>query len=390
MLPFLLPLLGSILGPSIFTGMPGFLAAGLGSGIGSLVATRDPEQALLSAFMGGAGSGLGSLFSGTSSAAAQVGSEVAKEGAKKAAETAVQETLKNAAREASVSKVLQAGSAIPSASAPPIGAATREMLEQAANNALKKKPVPLGGSGRLGGLLQSGVDFAREHPLQTGLIALGGLGGLTQQPSGFGGGGQSEPVPEHRGQAGPQYGYSRMIGGNMTPEEYRSYGQSGGPHPSEFAFFGPNTSWETSGGWEPTLIYPEDSGGSGGTGGSGGQGDLPFLLQRMSDEERARRRARGFRKGGPVKGRKPTYRKGGPVAAAAARKKRPVRGPGGIDNVQAVVQETGEPVKLTSGEYVMSKPAVKGAGGTRAMDALHKRLVKLGNGQRNRTAAAVH
>jgi len=216
----------------------------------------------MSALTGGLGSavsgGIGGLLHGGADAAAKAATAGVPGAAASAAGKALSPELL-----AKMTKVPGLSLPIPSSTGLnvpineglPLGAANGQMLpigpepdwlspalNPVAATAAKAAPSMMGNIG----------GYIAAHPLTSAAIAAGAVGGLTQgkskkKPA-------DEPVPEHfPGGPGPQYGYSTMTSGNMSPQDYLTYGQSGGTHPSEFQFFGPNTTWETSGGWKPIL-----------------------------------------------------------------------------------------------------------------------------------------
>lgn len=416
-LPILLPMMGSMLAPSMFgalgmSAVPAWLAAGVGSGLGTLAATRDPEQALLSALTAGAGAGLGAVATGAAGAAGGAGGAassagtagavkgaadvVLQKGVQEAAvKAATQATTQQAAQQAATKAVLSnmakvagpgvvkpvvtptVGAAV-SPKAPRVDAGHMQALSKSKPvgmglGALATKPTTVTPAATGAGAAGEGGMFGGMDMNQLAMMAMMGMGG---------GGGYYDNSPKEQdysrtpytyGASGPVYGVSHMptIGepGSMTLEDYLNYGQSGGSHPSERDFFAGSEDWETS---APIPIQ----GGAPTGGGSSGQGGWNPREQTFGEYLRERGE-KGYAKGGRVKGpgSKGRYIKGGPP---------------GRDMIQGVVDGK-LPVRLDSGEYVFSKRAVRAAGGPKAMDRIHNRLKDMadGRGKRGRKRASV-
>lgn len=318
MLPFLAPLLGQILGPTLFgslgLNLAPWMASGLGAGLGSLVATRDPQQALMSGLLtGGLGALSGGLFShGADAVSAANPTGVGVDAGKAAA--------------------MAGNPSIMAPSMPNTMPQLGEILQGKEHMAVNAAPRDSGGG--LGSIL----GWAREHPMMAaGALALPMF--MRNEPE------YEEPeptdIPENfpegpgpgNGYGGP---YAPQVPGGMTTEDYLRYGRPSAPtYSGEWQFF-PDNELQAPPAAPSSSAAPDDN---------------------NEDQERWRRilgsmPGFGFAHGGRIVG------PGGPTE----------------DLVQAM-GPAGEPIRLSAGEYIMPAAAVQNAGGPDAMDQLRARLL---------------
>lgn len=338
MIQLLAPLLGSMLGPTLASSMglslSPLLASSLGSGIASLASGRDPKDALLSGLMTG---GLGALTGGLGGGGADAGANVAG--------------IPGGAKD-----LVAPMTGVPGAD--PAALATFGIPEPMTSMELPAdKIISDGNLARQGGGMNgmNGIlNWAREHPMMTaGALA---LPALLPNPAEFGEE-ESEDIPENFPTGpGPRAGYDRnqpVTGQEIDDDYWLRYGRPSaedlpGGFSGEWQFFPENE-----------LQAPPAPGGDGGEGGGGGGYGSRFggmvpdrwreILRRLAGE------GQGYAEGGLVFG--------------------PGDGSGVDDMVQAIGPGN-EPIRLSSGEYVMPARAVQNAGGPEAMDKLRARLLK--------------
>lgn len=353
MLPLLAPLLGSLLGPSLFSSMgltlSPLLAQGLGSGLASLAAGRDPKEALLSGIMTG---GLGALMGGLGG-----GAEAAAGVADVAGKTAgLPMTDAGTAAALAGAKGALPASGLGGIQLPSPTDFVDDKLIIDGNLARQ-------GSGGLGGLM----NWAREHPMMTaGALALPSLleNPAEYEPE------ESEDIPENFPTGpGPRSGYDRttpVMGQSISPEYWTRYGRASseklpGGYSGEWQFFPDNELRAPAA--DPTGPG-SGNGGRGGRGGRGGSFGGSFDTSTLpgGDDFWERIKSRFMGQG---------YAQGGLVV-----------GPGdgsGVDDMVQAVGPGNEPIRLSSGEYVMPARAVDNAGGPDAMDRLRARLLRASN-----------
>lgn len=372
MLPLLAPLLGSLLGPSLFGAMglsSPWLAGALGSGLASLAVTRDPQQALMSGLTGGLtaglGGGLGGLLGGGADTATKLATSTATDALTKGAGAAMNPAIAAAQALKTVPIDLAHGGLGALSGATPLSAASA-----ATKAATKAAPTsPLGGIG----------NFVRDHPL----AMVGGLGALSLLPNPPEyTEGEQEDIPENYPTGpGPRSGYGAgsapadtpaRQASDMTVDDYKNYGKTTAVDPREAQFFTGGEGVPVDDGPTP---YNEDMWSD------GIPGSAQAALDAMRTDgipgnyadarrERMRRALRSWRfaDGGYLE-----YDGTARMAGGGH-----VRGPGGPreDLVQAVGPGQ-QPIRLSAGEYVMPAKAVNNAGGPDAMDQLRARLLRV-------------
>lgn len=237
MIQFLLPLLGSMggsalagsLGSSLLTKA---LLTGLGGAVGTGLAGGSTKDALLSGLLTG---GLGAFLS-QGGGAASVLSKAAKAGGGSPTQgvlrTLFQGRAPEVAKATTVAAPNIAGQTGQLASA---FGATKPALP-ASGFAQSTLGIPQATQAPGVGPLQQALNFAGQRPG----VTMAGLGALASAlpvgaPVPVGGQSTRQQIPENfPNYRGPRQGYA---GGNMTAEDYSTYGRVGGSMPRENAFF---------------------------------------------------------------------------------------------------------------------------------------------------------
>lgn len=246
MIQFLLPLLGSMggsalagsLGSSLLTKA---LLTGLGGAVGTGLAGGSTKDALLSGLLTG---GLGAFLSQGGGAASAL-SKAAKAGGGSPTQGVLQTLFRGRAPE--VAKATTVAAPNLAGQTGQLASFVNDPARQFAAGAIRPAPPASGfAQSTLGipqatqapgvGPLQQALNFAGQRPG----VTMAGLGALASAlpvgaPVPVGGQSTRQQIPENfPNYRGPRQGYA---GGNMTAEDYSTYGRVGGSMPRENAFF---------------------------------------------------------------------------------------------------------------------------------------------------------